>query len=245
MASLGILARNGPLRVAEMNWMQLEAQAKRDDRCILPLGCVEQHAYLSLATDAILAEKVANDAADPLRLPVFPVLAYGMTPSFAAYPGTISVRMSTYVALIEDMLEGFYRSGFRRIVLVNGHGGNNPVMTFCTEWMGKRPDASVKLHDWWAGPRFQTAVKAIDPAASHASWMENFPWTRLEGVAMPDAFKEPFDRPLYLASNPAGRREILGDGNFWGRYQRSDNEMLSLWQVGVEETRAVMAEGWP
>lgn len=233
------------VRIAEMNWMQVEAQAKRDDRCILPLGCVEQHAYLSLATDAILAEKVANDAAEPLGLPVFPVLAYGMTPSFAAYPGTVSVRMSTYVALIEDMLEGFYRSGFRRIVLVNGHGGNNPVMTFCTEWMGKRTDASVKLHDWWNGPRFQAAVKAVDPAASHASWMENFPWTRLEGVAMPDAVKEPFDRPLYLASSPAKKREILGDGNFWGRYQRSDNEMLSLWQIGVEETRAVIAEGWP
>ncbi|RDJ22103.1 creatininase family protein [Bosea caraganae] len=233
------------MRVAEMNWMQVEEQAKRDDRCVLPLGCVEQHAYLSLATDAILAEKVANDAADPLGLPVFPVLAYGMTPSFAAYPGTVSIRMSTYVALIEDMLEGFYRSGFRRIVLVNGHGGNNPVMTFCTEWMGKRTDASVKLHDWWAGPRFQAAVKAVDPAASHASWMENFPWTRLEGVAMPDEVKPPFDRPLYLASNPAKKREILGDGNFWGRYQRSDNEMLSLWQVGVEETRAVIEEGWP
>lgn len=233
------------MRVAEMNWMQVEEQARRDDRCILPLGCVEQHAYLSLATDAILAEKVANEAAEPLGLPVFPVLAYGMTPGFAAYPGTISLRMSTYIALIEDMLEGFYRSGFRRIVLVNGHGGNAPAMTFCTEWMGRRSDASVKLHDWWAGPRFQAAVKAVDPAASHASWMENFPWTRLAGVAMPEGAKEHFDRPLYLASNPAKKREILGDGNFWGRYQRSDNEMLSLWQVGVAETRAAIEENWP
>ncbi|SEG41686.1 creatininase family protein [Bosea lathyri] len=233
------------MRVAEMNWMQIEAQAGLDDRCILPLGCVEQHAYLSLATDAILAEKVAHDAATPLNLPVFPVLAYGMTPGFAAYPGTVSLRMSTYIAVMEDMLEGFYRSGFRRIVLVNGHGGNAPVMTFCTEWMGSRPDASVKLHNWWAGPRFQAAVKAVDPAASHASWMENFPWTRLEGVAMPDTAKPPFNAALYQAANPAKKREILGDGNFLGRYERSDNEMLSLWQVGVEETRAAMTEDWP
>ncbi len=233
------------MRVSAMNWMQVEAQAKRDDRCVLPLGCVEQHAYLSLATDAILAEKVANDAADPLGVPVFPVLAYGMTPGFVAFPGTVSLRMSTYVALIEDLLEGFYRSGFRRIALVNGHGGNAPVMTFCTEWMGRRPDASVKLHDWWAGPLFQDAVKAIDPIASHASWMENFPWTRLAGVAMPDTVKPPFDRGLYLASNPDRKREILGDGNFHGLYQRPDDEMLSLWQVGVAETRAAIAEGWP
>jgi creatinine amidohydrolase len=231
--------------VSRMNWMQIEEQAKRDDRCVLPLGCVEQHAYLSLAVDAILAERVAAEAAEPLGIPVFPVQAYGMTPGFAAYPGTISLRMSTYIALIEDLLEGAYRSGFRRIVLVNGHGGNAPAMTLATEWMGRRPDASVKMHNWWAGPRFQAAVKAVDPAASHASWMENFPWTRLEGVAMPDAVKPPFDGALYQAANPQRKREILGDGNFHGRYQRPDEEMLALWAVGVEETRAAMVESWP
>ena len=228
-----------------MNWMQIEAQAQRDDRCVLPLGCVEQHAYLSLATDAILAERVAIEAAEPVEIPVFPVLAYGMTPSFAAYPGTISVRISTYVALIEDLLEGFYRSGFRRIVLVNGHGGNSPVMTLCTEWMGHRTDASVRMHNWWAGPRFQAAVRAVDPAASHASWMENFPWTRLEGVTQPEGGKPPFNNAIYQAANPARRREVLGDGNFHGLYQRPDSEMLELWQVGVEETRAAMVEDWP
>jgi creatinine amidohydrolase len=233
------------VRVAEMNWMQIEAQAARDDRCVLPLGCVEQHAYLSLATDAILADRIAGEAAEPLGLPVFPVLAYGMTPGFRSYPGTISLRMSTYIALLEDLLEGFYRSGFRRIVLLNGHGGNSPAMNFATEWMGARSDASVKMHNWWAGPRFQAAVKAVDPAASHASWMENFPWTRLEGVTMPDGAKPPFNAALYQAANPDRKREILGDGNFWGRYERSDNEMLSLWDVGVEETRAVMEGDWP
>lgn len=228
-----------------MNWMQAEEQIRRDDRCVLPLGCVEQHAYLSLATDAILAERVACEAAEPLNIPVFPVLAYGMTPGFTAYPGTVSLRMSTYVALLEDLLEGFYRSGFRRILLVNGHGGNSPIMTLATEWVGRRPDASVKMHNWWAGPRFQQAVKAVDPAASHASWMENFPWTRLEGVTMPDAAKPPFNPALYQAANPAKKREILGDGNFLGLYQRPDTEMLDLWRVGVEETRATMVEDWP
>lgn len=231
--------------VAEMNWMQIEEQARRDDRCVLPLGCVEQHAYLSLATDAILAERVAGEAAEPLGIPVFPVQAYGMTPGFTAYPGTVSLRMSTYIALLEDLLEGFYRSGFRRIVLVNGHGGNSPAMTFATEWMGRRPDASVKMHNWWAGQRFQAAVRQVDPAASHASWMENFPWNRLVGVAMPDAVKPPFDSALYQAANPARKREILGDGNFHGCYQKPDEDMLRLWSVGVEETRAAMVESWP
>jgi creatinine amidohydrolase len=231
--------------VSRMNWMQIEEQAKRDDRCVLPLGCVEQHAYLSLAVDAILAERVAAEAAEPLGIPVFPVQAYGMTPGFAAYPGTISLRMSTYIALIEDLLEGAYRSGFRRIVLVNGHGGNAPAMTLATEWMGRRPDASVKMHNWWAGPRFQAAVKAVDPAASHASWMENFPWTRLAGVAMPAEQKPLTDLARLRLLGPAEVRAQLGDGNFGGLYQRPDADMLALWEVAVAETRALIEGPWP
>ena len=88
-----------------MDWGAVESWLARDDRCVLPLGSVEQHAYLSLATDQILSDRMANEAAEPLGLPVFPVLAYGMTPGFRSYPGTISLRMSTYVALIEDLLD--------------------------------------------------------------------------------------------------------------------------------------------
>ncbi len=50
-----------------MNWMQVEEHLQRDDRVVLPLGSTEQHAYLSLATDSILAERVAVEAAEPRR----------------------------------------------------------------------------------------------------------------------------------------------------------------------------------
>lgn len=85
------------MRIAEMNWMQVEAHAKRDDRAVLPIGSVEQHAYLSLAVDAILAERVAIEAAEPLSVPVFPVVNYGLTPSFVAYPGTITLDRKSVV----------------------------------------------------------------------------------------------------------------------------------------------------
>ncbi len=215
--------------VAEMNWMQIEAQAKRDDRCVLPLGSVEQHAYLSLATDVILSERVAREAAEPLGIPVFPVLAYGLTPGFLSFPGSISLKMSTYTALLGDIFDGFYRTGFRRIVLVNGHGGNAPALNFATEWLDRHPDASIRLHNWWAAPQFQAAVKAVDPAASHASWMENFPWTRLAGVAMPDTLKPPFNAAAYQAASPAKRREILGDGNFHLGIMHDPNDADETW----------------
>src|SRR5215469_20462 len=123
------------MRIAEMDWRMVEDWVRHDDRCALPLGSTEQHAGLSLATDAILAERVATEAAEPLGVPVFPVLAYGITPYFLAYPGSLSLRVSTYVAVIRDLLDSLHGHGFRGIVLVNGHGGNSPAGSLAAEWM--------------------------------------------------------------------------------------------------------------
>ncbi len=49
-----------------MNWMMVEEYLKRDDRCVLPLGSTEQHAFLSLSVDSILSERIAGEAAEPL-----------------------------------------------------------------------------------------------------------------------------------------------------------------------------------
>src|SRR5215813_13491014 len=115
------------MKISEMNWSQVEAYLQHDDRALLPLGSTEQHAGLSLSVDSILSEKVSAEAAEPLGVPVFPAVAYGITPYFLAYPGTVSLRVATYVALVRDILDSLRRSGFRRVLLVNGHGGNQPA----------------------------------------------------------------------------------------------------------------------
>ena len=55
------------MQISEMNWMMVEEYLKRDDRAVLPLGSTEQHAYLSLSVDSILAERLAVEAAEPLE----------------------------------------------------------------------------------------------------------------------------------------------------------------------------------
>src|SRR6266511_6275275 len=64
------------MRAHDLNWMQVEAHLERDDRVVLPLGSTEQHAYLSLEADNVLAERVSVEAAEPLGVLVLPVLAY-------------------------------------------------------------------------------------------------------------------------------------------------------------------------
>ncbi len=232
------------MRVSAMNWMQVEQWLQHDDRCVLPLGCTEQHAYLSLSTDSILAERVAHEAAEPLGVPVFPVVPYGITPSFTAYPGTMTLRVETLIAVVRDLLDGFASQGFRRVLIVNGHGGNAPARAYANEWMAANPGVQVKFHDWWNAPQIWKAVKDLDPLASHASWMENFPWTRLEGVAMPDGAKPEQPYLSWTHLGPKAIREKLGDGNFAGRYFHADDEMFALWRVAVTETRTLLTDGW-
>jgi creatinine amidohydrolase len=233
------------MRIIEMNWMQVEDYLKRDDRCVIPIGSTEQHGYLSLGVDLILAERVSYEAADPLGIPVFPVMPYGVAPYFADYPGTVSLRVETLLAVARDVITSVHRSGFRRILVVNGHGGNQPVAALAGDLMVDFPKLSIKFHNWWSAPKAWAKVQAIDSSGSHANWMENFPWTRLADVAVPQHRKAGFDRELMRASAPAGVREILGDGAFGGDYQKPDEMMLDLWQTGVEETRALLEGPWP
>ncbi len=231
------------MRTAEMDWRAIEDWVRHDDRAVLPLGSTEQHAGLSLATDAILAERVAAEAAEPLGIPVFPVMPFGLTPYFSAFPGTVTLRLATYAALIRDMLDSLKRSGFRRILIVNGHGGNQPAALLAQEWMMDNPDARVRFHNWWQAPLTRAAVMAVEPVAGHASWIENFPWTRLPGAETPAKAKPMADVDHMHTVPPFEAREALGDGNFGGLYRRSDEEMMGIWNVAVAETRALL-EGW-
>jgi creatinine amidohydrolase len=218
------------VRVADLNWMQLEAYLERDDRIVLPLGSTEQHAYLSLATDSILAELVSVEAAEPLGVLVLPVLAYGVTPYFGAYPGSPSLTEGTYVAMLGELVGSLRAQGFRRLLLVNGHGGNS----FAAQ---RLVGDGLAWHDWWRGRRVWEVVRALDPAGTHASWLENFPWTRLPGVELPREAKPEVERS---SDDPAAVRAELGDGSYGGRYERGDEDMLRVWETGVVEVREVL-----
>jgi creatinine amidohydrolase len=232
------------VKISEMNWSQVEAYLAKDDRAVLPTGSTEQHAQLSLSVDSILSERVSTDAAEPIGVPVFPAVCYGVTPYFMAFPGTVTLKVDTFIKVIGDILDSLAAHGFRRVVIVNGHGGNAPAQSLAAEWMAARPQMQVKFHNWYNAPKTLAKVKQIDPVASHASWMENFSWTRLANAPAPDRKKPAVEMDRVRAMSPQAVRNYIGDGNFGGQYQRSDEEMLALWQVAVDETREVIERGW-
>lgn len=232
------------MKISDLSWEDVEIYLARDDRCVLPIGSTEQHGRLSLSVDSILAEKVAIDAAGPLGVPVFPRLDYGLCPYFAAYPGSVTLRVETLLAVVRDILDAFRAQGFRRVLIVNGHGGNAPVGALALDFMREHPEMTIRFHNWWMAPKTWAKVLEIDPVASHASWMENFPWTRIPNRPLPEGRKEMIDIERMRLLPPAKVREYLGDGVFGGLYTRPDEDMLALWEVAVEETRALIAGPW-
>ncbi|MEM8664250.1 MAG: creatininase family protein [Pseudomonadota bacterium] len=232
------------MEVKRLNFEMVEAYLAQDDRCVLPIGSTEQHGPLSLCVDAILAEKVAIDAAEPLGIPVYPPINYGLCPYFAAYPGTVTLRVETLLAVVRDILESLVETGFRRILIVNGHGGNAPVGAMALDMMRDNADIALKFHNWWNAPKTWAKVQEIDPVASHASWMENFPWTRLANRPPDPRRKEMVDMARMRVQSPAAVREMLGDGVFGGDYEKPDAVMHALWDVAVAETRALLEGPW-
>jgi creatinine amidohydrolase len=100
----------------------------------------------------------------------------------------------------------------------------------------------VIWHEVWDGRPDELAAE-IDPEYDHASWSENFPWTRIDGVDSPEGRKPRFTRPP--VNTDAAWREALGDGSFGGPYQLRDEDVLRVWKAAVAELRERLDSGWP
>ncbi|MBV8501719.1 MAG: creatininase family protein [Paucibacter sp.] len=233
------------MRIKDCNWKMVEEYLRHDDRAVLPLGSIEQHAGLSLAVDATLSEAVAVQAAQPLGVPVFPAQPYGFTPTYMAYPGTMTLRLETLLAVLRDLIGSLHAHGFRRVLIVNGHGGNNGAGSLLQELGRELPGMQLRWHNWWAAPRTIGFVHETDPQASHASWMENFAGlTRLEGVSQPASPKPLVDYARMALMSPQAKREYLGDGCYGGHYEKDEATMTRLWNIAVDETREQIEAPW-
>ena len=130
------------MRAWEAGWRDIERYLLTDDRVVIALGSFEQHDGLSLATDTLIGERLAVEAAEPLGIPVFPALPYGVAPFFQSYPGSVTLRLRSYLSVVRDILDSFKRTGFKRIVVINAHAGNSPVDMLHREWMMDNPSAA-------------------------------------------------------------------------------------------------------
>ena len=203
------------MRLDELNWMDVEKYLQGDDRLIFVLGACEQHGYLSLLTDVKIPLALADAASQQAGILVAPPVNYGISPYFLAYPGTFSLRVSTFVDLVEDLVCSAYRHGFRRFLFLNGHGGNDPARQRLYELSNQLPDMRLAWYSWWASHSVEMLAQKYGVKPSHANWLEAFAFTMV--AELPEGEKTPPSVRGLLNAEEA--RAAYGDGSFGGYYQ--------------------------
>jgi creatinine amidohydrolase/Fe(II)-dependent formamide hydrolase-like protein len=125
----------------ELTWRQARARIKKMDVALLPVGSVEQHGpHLPLDTDAFdadyLARRVAEACSDPKPL-VLPLISYGVSYHHADFVGTVSVSNDTLARMIYEIGMSVSRNGIRKLVIINGHGGNSPALNYAAQMINR------------------------------------------------------------------------------------------------------------
>lgn len=106
-------------------WLEVDAYLTRSQGIILPIGSTEQHGPTGLiGTDAICAEAIAHGVGEATQALVAPTINVGMALHHMAFPGSMSLRPSTLILVIQDYVIGLARAGFTKFFFINGHGGN-------------------------------------------------------------------------------------------------------------------------
>jgi creatinine amidohydrolase len=125
----------------DMTWPEIEALDRDATVVVLPVGSVEQHGHhMPTGTDTYLAEAVSAAAAELgcVSVTILPSPCYGLSAHHMHFPGSITLSAATMMAMVSDIVESVVSHGFRRIVVVNGHGGNAGVIDVLASTLGHR-----------------------------------------------------------------------------------------------------------
>lgn len=218
------------MRFEDLNWMDVEAYLRRDDRVILVTGATEQHAYLSLMTDVLIPSKLALAVAEQENVLVAPPLNFGLSSNFSTFPGTISLSRSTFDMVLTEVVQSLLYQGFGGFLILNGNIGNSLPDALADMHL----DGYVRIvwHDWWQSPALNAFEAKYGQRSDHANWCENYPFTR---VAETPKTPKPMVNLGYLETGDS-LRDILQDGSYGGVYQMDDDLMQSLFNHLVAET---------
>ncbi len=133
-----------------LNWLELRDQVPSQiDTIILPIGTVEAHGTSCTGTDNIIPDSIAYGIADRINALVAPVLGYGITKSLRRYSGALTINPDTFGNFVRDILDSLVAMGFKNIIIMNGHGGNNSVLKSVAYQFHSDVKANIAIIHWW------------------------------------------------------------------------------------------------
>jgi creatinine amidohydrolase len=207
-------------------WQEVETYLTRSNGIILPIGSTEQHGPNGLiGTDAICAEVIARGVGDAAEAMVGPTIGVGIAVHHMGFAGTMTIRPSTLITLMQDYVLSLARHGFRRFFFINGHGGN---IATCQAAFAEiyasfegaigvaRTDGDVfcRLANWWDGKTMGALSKELfgDDEGSHATASE----VSVTQFLLPETIKQAQMHPPRAPSGrfhgPADYRRKFPDG---------------------------------
>ena len=178
-------------------WSEVDAYLKKSRGVILPIGSTEQHGPNGMiGTDALTAEAIARGVAEATGALVGPTIAVGMAQHHLGFSGSMTLRPSTLIAVVQDMVQSLARHGFERFYFINGHGGNIATVTAAfSEIYAERslergsnaPSLKCKLRNWWESDKVRALSKELygEAEGSHATPSE----VAMTQHVYPDAIK--------------------------------------------------------
>ena len=140
-----------PIYLTDLTWPQVERLLAQDDRLILVTGATEQHGHhLPLGTDNFIPRTLAEHLSARTRVPIAPLLPIGMSESHMAFPGSFTFTPETVKGVYLELVQSAYRNGWRRLFVINGHGGNIPMWTWVISLAMKiKKDLKIHATHWW------------------------------------------------------------------------------------------------
>ena len=239
------------MKLQHATWPEVEAYLQHSKGIVIPIGSTEQHGPTGLiGTDAICPETIAEGLSEQGIL-IGPTLSIGMAQHHLAFPGTITLKPSTLMAVIKDVITSLKGHGFRQFMFLNGHGGNihTTETAFAEIWAEHSLDRhaselSMKLVNWFQGPKVRALINELygDADGWHATPSE----IALTWHAYPDQVRdvsvEPEQAPFGEIRDAFHYRDQFPDGRIGSKPQLATlDHGRRFYEAGVADALAAWA----
>ncbi|MFQ6050271.1 MAG: creatininase family protein [Candidatus Hydrothermarchaeota archaeon] len=117
---------------------------------LIPIGATEEHGYhLPLGTDTTIVSEIAKKLAEEIDVIVAPTISYGNSLSLMDWSGTVSLEPETIIKMLEDTMMSLIKHGVKKIIFLNGHGGNTSAIKIAGKRVNSKTGAKIILINWW------------------------------------------------------------------------------------------------
>jgi len=191
--------------------------AKEEQVCILPIGSLERHGeHMPYGTDGLVAHDIACRAAAEENCVVFPPYWFGQVHEASCFAGTINFPTELLLKMLETLLDQIALNGFKKILILNGHGGNRHFLEyFAMSQLDREVDYTLYITFVVGGPHFRALNVWEKPGGGHADESE----TSMIMAAAPGTVRmdrQPFPEPILPQENLKHLREKgIHTGLWW------------------------------